>query len=123
MKTIHLIEDDQFFSFLIVTKLKKAGYTVTNSENGEAGWKALGEKKPDLLLLDLMLPIIDGFEILKRIRNDQTLKDLHVLVFSNIGEEKEMKRVLDMKVDDYLIKSSFTLDELVEKVQAIVPSK
>lgn len=120
MKRILIIEDDDFLRSLAVTKLQKHGYSVTTAANGEAGLEATLKEKPDLLLLDLMLPGISGFDVLEKLRANEETKTLKVVIFSNLGDSADIKRGQELGVVDYLVKASFTLDELVEKITTLL---
>lgn len=115
-KKILIVEDDDFLRSLAVSKLEKAGYTVLTAANGEDGLKNATGEAPDLLILDLMLPGMSGFDVLEALRKDAGGKNMKVLVFSNLGDEADVKRCTSLGVADYLVKANFTLDELVEKV-------
>ena len=117
---ILIVEDDDFLRSLAVSKLEKEGFVMETAGTGDEGLKKVMALPPDLLILDLMLPNVSGFEILEKIRSTDQTKPLKVVVFSNLGEESDIKRCLDLGVSDYLIKANFTLDELAEKVKAIV---
>lgn len=117
---ILIVEDDDFLRSLAVTKLEKEGFAMETAGTGDEGLEKVMVLPPDLLILDLMLPNVSGFEILEKIRSTDQTKSLKVVVFSNLGEESDIKRCLDLGVSDYLVKANFTLDELAEKVKAIV---
>jgi two-component system sensor histidine kinase ChiS len=93
---------------------------METASTGDEGLTKVLQLPPDLLILDLMLPNISGFDILKKIRETDPVKQLKVVVFSNLGEESDIKQCLDLGVSEYLIKSNFTLDELAEKIKAII---
>lgn len=116
--TICIVEDDDFLRSLAVTKLEKEGFTVFTAGNGEEGLKLVLEKIPHLLILDLMLPLKSGFEVLESLKKESSTKDIKVIVFSNLGEESDIKKCLDLGANDYLIKANFTLDELIEKIKS-----
>ncbi len=118
--TVAIIEDDDFLRSLAVSKLEKAGYTVIMAGNGEDGLKLVQEKKPELLILDLMLPSMNGFDVLASVRKDASLANLKVIVFSNLGDDADMKKCQTLGIQDYLIKANFTLDELVQKIGALL---
>ncbi len=120
MKRILIIEDDDFLRSLAVTKLQKHGYSVMTAADGETGLELTLKEKPDLLLLDLMLPGISGFEVLEKIRANADTKTLKVIIFSNLGDSEDIKRAQELGVVDYLVKASFTLDELTEKISTIL---
>src|SRR3989304_394974 len=119
-KTILIIEDDTFLQGLIARKLAGENFKVLTASNGEDGLKSLETTTPDLLLLDLLLPNIDGFEVLARMRTNAKLANLRVMVFSNLAEEKDIKRAKDLGVIDYLVKSNFTLDELANRIKEVL---
>lgn len=120
MSKILIIEDDSFLQGLEVSKLKKSGYEVIVASSGEEGMKKISEPGIDLFLLDLVLPGYDGFEILKKIRETKDLKKIPVIVFSNLSEDKDIKRALDLGATDFMVKSNFTLDELVEHIKKVL---
>lgn len=118
--TICIVEDDDFLRSLAVTKLEKEGLTVLTAANGEEGLRLVQEKTPALLILDLMLPLKSGFDILETLKKDSATKNIKIIVFSNLGEEADIKKCLDLGANDYLVKANFTLDELVEKIKGLL---
>jgi DNA-binding response OmpR family regulator len=120
MKKILIIEDDSFLQGLEVTKLRKDNYEVITASTGEEGMAKINEPDVDLILLDLVLPKFDGFEILKKVRETENLKKLPVIVFSNLSEDKDIKRAEELGATDFMIKSNFTLDELIEHINKIL---
>ena len=120
-KTILIIEDDIFLQGLEATKLKKEGYSVLTASNSIEAFKALeGKGKINLILLDLLLPDIDGFMILEKIRQNTTLATTPVIVFSNLSEEKDVERATKLGISEFMIKSNFTLDEITKKVKELI---
>ncbi len=120
MAHILIVEDDDFLRSLAVTKLEKEGLTVSMAANGQSALDALKSGTPDLIILDLMLPIMSGFDVLKVIKSDEATKNIKIIVFSNLGEQGDIKTCLDLGVSDYLVKANFTLDELVEKIKGLL---
>jgi len=118
MAKILLIEDDKFLRELIIQKLGKEGYDVTEAPEGEAGLAKMKEDKPDLVLLDLILPGIDGFEVLSRMKKDPDLAQISVIILSNLGQRDDMQKGIALGAKDYLIKAHFTPGEIVEKIKA-----
>ncbi|HDJ30447.1 response regulator [bacterium] len=116
-KTILIIEDDKFLRDLITRKLSKEGYEVFVAVNGEEGLKKTKEKKPDLILLDLILPGIDGFEVLARIKKEPLIAKIPVIILSNLGQKEDIERGLQLGAVDYLIKAHFTPGEIIEKIK------
>ncbi len=114
-KKILIIEDDTFLQGLAANKLGDAGFDVTTASDGDEAMTELAKGKFNCILLDLMLPDISGFDILKSVR--ETSKSIPVIVFSNLSEDKDIKHATDLGATDYLVKSNFTLEELVEKIE------
>lgn len=117
---ILIIEDDDFLRSLAVTKLTAEGFAMEVAATGDEGLTKVTTTPPDLLILDLMLPNVSGFEILEKIRASEVTKKLKVIVFSNLGEETDIKKCLDLGVSEYLVKANFTLDELAEKIKIVL---
>ncbi len=115
---ILIIEDDDFLRSLESTKLKKAGFIVDIATDGKTGLDKLRVEMPHLILLDLMLPNVDGFQVLETLKTEGLLEKSKVIVFSNLGSDEDINKVKPYNVAAYIIKSSFTLDELVEKIAA-----
>lgn len=120
MKKVLIIEDDSFLQGLEASKLKKDNYEVITASTGEEGMQKINEPGISLILLDLVLPKFDGFEILKVIRSTEALKNIPVIVFSNLSEEKDITKAKELGATDFMIKSNFTLSELVEHIDKIL---
>lgn len=118
MAKILLIEDDKFLRELIIQKLGREGYDVVEAPEGESGLVKMKEEKPDLILLDLILPGIDGFEVLSRMKKDAELASTPVIILSNLGQKDDVQKGMDLGAEDYLIKAHFTPGEIVEKIRA-----
>ncbi len=123
-KTILIIEDDNFLQGLEATKLKKEGYDILAAGNSVEAFKIIDDSKNklDLILLDLLLPEVDGFMILERIRQNKDFLTIPVIVFSNLSEEKDIKRAQKLGISEFMVKSNFTLDELATKIKASIGS-
>lgn len=120
MKTILLVEDDLFLVDLYSTKLREVGFEVEIAVSGREGLKKLKEKKPDLLLLDIVLPDLDGWEVLEEIKKDEKLFGLKIFVLSNLGEKKDIERAQQLGVTKYLIKAHFKPSEVVEEIKKVL---
>jgi len=120
-KTVFIVEDDSFLQGLEATKLKKEGYGILTAADGKEAIKVIENNAPiDLVLLDLMLPEVDGFEVLKRVRENSSIQKVPVIVFSNLSEEKDIKHAKELGVSEFMIKSNFNLDELAEKIKSLI---
>jgi len=120
MKKVLIIEDDAFLQGLEVAKLKKANYEIYTASTGEEGMAQIMEPEIDLVLLDLILPGFDGFEILKKIKDTESTKNIPVIVFSNLSEEKDIKKAKELGAVEFMVKSNFTLDELIKKIDFLL---
>lgn len=114
-----LVEDDAFLREICTKKLVKEGLTVYEAIDGEQALDSINNIKPDIILLDIILPAIDGFQILHQIRHnkDQKIAQVPVIMLSNLGQEDDIKKAMDMKANDYLVKAHFTTEEIVEKIK------
>ena len=119
-KKILIIEDDKFLRELISQKLEIEGYEISEAVDGEKGIKQVEEEKPDLVLLDLILPGIDGFEVLTKMKEDSALSQIPVIILSNLGQKDDVERGLKIGANDYLIKAHFTPGEIINKVKNIL---
>jgi len=119
-KKILVIEDDKFLRELISQKLLKEGYDVSEAVDGEGGIESVKTEKPDLVLLDLILPGIDGFEVLARIKSDPEISGIPIIILSNLGQKDDIEKGLNMGAIDYLIKAHFTPAEIIEKIRTIM---
>lgn len=119
-KTIVLVEDEQIMVDLLVKKLKDAGYLVKVAKDGISGLALIRKVKPDLVLLDMLLPVLNGFGVLEKLSAEKFLPKLPVMVISNTGQPIEIERVNKLGVRDYLIKVNFDPTELLIKVNHIL---
>jgi len=117
-KKILIIEDDNFLRELIVQKLMAEGFEMSEAVDGEEGLKKVKEIKPDLVILDLILPGIDGYEVLYQVKKDPSTTKIPVIILSNLGQKEDVERGLKMGAIDFLIKAHFTPAEIIEKVKA-----
>jgi len=120
MAKILVVEDDKFLRELIVQKLLREGYTTAEAIDGEEGLKKIKEENPDIILLDIILPGIDGFEVLRRAKEDEKTNDIPVIILSNLGQQEDIDKGVELGAKDYLVKAEFTPGEIVEKVRAIL---
>ncbi len=119
MKKILLIEDDPFLVEIYSTKLKEAGFSVIVAGDGDEGLKRMREEAPDLLLLDIVLPGLNGWEILRDIKRDNKLGNLKIVILSNLGEKEEVEKGLKLGAVRYLVKAHYTPSEVVEEIRKI----
>ncbi|MEK7598206.1 MAG: response regulator [Patescibacteria group bacterium] len=122
-KKIMIVEDDSFVLDIYQTKLSQEGYTVIEARNGVEAMKKLEKEKPDLILLDILMPYMDGIEVLKKIREREDLKNIPVILLTNLSQKEEINVGLGLGASDYLIKSHFTPSEVMEKIKIYLPGK
>lgn len=117
MQKILLIEDDRFIREMYQEELKKAGFLVSAYGSGEEGLQALQQNHFDLVLLDIMLPGMNGLEVLKQIKLNLQTKNLKVVILTNLGQETIIKEGFKIGATGYLIKSSYNPDQIVQEVK------
>lgn len=116
-KTIMIVEDDTFVMDIYETKIAKDGMNVISANNGmEAIKKLEAGAKPDLILLDILMPYMNGLELLKKIKEDENLNKIPVVLLTNLSQKEEIQEGLGLGAKDYLIKSHFTPSEVMEKI-------
>jgi DNA-binding response OmpR family regulator len=116
-KKILLIEDDPFLSSLLGNRLKKEGFEITAVKSGVEASKALDLDKPDLILLDIILPGKSGFEVLEDIRSNPASSKISVIVISNLGQESDIEKAKELGATDYIVKAKITIDDLVNNIK------
>lgn len=120
MAKIFIVEDDKFLRELISQKVARAGYEVADALDGEEGVQKIQKERPDLILLDLILPGIDGFDVLRKIKAEETTKNIPVIILSNLGQKEDIDKGMELGATDYLIKAHFTPGEIVEKIKSVL---
>ncbi|MDP2910448.1 MAG: response regulator [bacterium] len=116
---ILIIEDDRFLRKVIAKKLSREKYQIIEAIDGEEGLRLAQLENPDLILLDLVLPQIDGFEVLERIKNNENISKIPVIILSNLGGEDKASKGLKMGAADFLVKSELNPGEIVDKIKAV----
>lgn len=123
-KKILLIEDDKFLSGILIKRLQDAEFEARLSETATDALNLLKQEKVDLILLDLILPGMNGFDFLKEIKtNNPELTEIPVIVLSNLGQEEEINRAKQLGAKDFLIKAHYTTKEIIEKVKEFLGEK
>lgn len=112
-KTILVVEDDHFLSDIYKRQLEGKGCTVHVAGNGIGAFQALKDLKPDVILLDLIMPEMNGFEFLEALRKDPAHKSCRVIVLSNLGQEADKERCRKLGVEEYLVKTQVSVDEII----------
>jgi CheY-like chemotaxis protein len=115
-KKILIVEDEKILARLLEKKLNALGYEASIAWDGEEGLTKIKELKPDLILLDIIMPKLDGFELLEITSRDKKLNKIPVIIISNSGQPVEIERAKKLGVDDWLIKTEFDPQEVIDKV-------
>ena len=119
VKKIVLAEDEPQIARLIEFKLKKEGYQVIWKENGEEALAAIKEEKPNLILLDVMMPVMDGYEVLRQVKEDENLRDIPVLMLTARAQERDVVKGIDSGAEDYITKP-FRPAELIARIKRVL---
>ena len=118
LKKVLIIEDEAAFSYALQAKLKMEGFEILDAGNGKQALEILEKERPEVIILDLFLPDLDGFTVLQRIKQNPDLKKIPVVLLTNMSEREGKQRGLDMGAKDYLPKTNYSLDEIVEKIKS-----
>lgn len=119
-KKILIAEDDKFLSNAYRVKLTKAGFEVKVVGDGQEALDSLQAFIPDLILLDLVMPIKDGFATLEAIKADEKLKTIPVIVASNLGQKEDCDKAFRLGAKDFVVKSDLSLDTLIQKIHSLI---
>lgn len=114
---VMLIEDDAYISDMYKIKLESEGLVVTDANDGRVGLEILCKEDFDLVLLDVVMPNMDGFEVLQKIRKNRKTKDVPVIMLTNLGQKDSVEKGLRLGATDYIVKAHFTPSEVVDKVK------
>lgn len=117
-----LVEDESFLRKLCTKQLTKDGYSVFEAKDGEEALNLFNDNRIDMVLLDIILPSMDGFQVLKKIRSNKNKKksQIPIVMLSNLGQDSDIKKAKDIGADDFMIKANFTTKEIIEKVASFV---
>lgn len=117
---ILIAEDDAFLRRAYNLKMKTDGNQVLVVENGQEAIDALDDFKPDVILLDLVMPVLDGFATLEQLKSNEHWAQIPVIVATNLGQNEDQKKALDLGAQEYITKSDLSLDELISKINSVV---
>jgi len=120
MPKVLVVEDDKFLRELINRKLQSEGFETVLAIDGETGLDLAEKERPDVVLLDLILPGIDGFEVLAKIKENEKIKEIPVIILSNLGQKDDIDKGMGLGAADYLVKAHFTPSEIIEKTNQIL---
>jgi len=122
-KKVLIVEDDMLLSKALTSKFEQEKYEVLIAKDGQQAIDLTIEQKPDIILLDLLLPVMNGFEVLSSLKLNKEIRDIPILILSNLGQVEEIKRGEGLGADDYLVKSDVSLKTVSEKVAKLLKGK
>ncbi|MDP3769400.1 MAG: response regulator [bacterium] len=123
MNRILIVEDEEFLVRALKDNLETMGYAVDTAMNGEDAMEHMRQNRPDLILLDLLMPKRDGFYVLEEAKKNPELMLIPIIVLSNFGGDAEIKRALAMGANDYFVKSQHPIEEVIEKMKEYLEGK
>ncbi len=115
-----IIEDDLFLLNMYASKFELEGFDVVLAEDGEKGWKTTIKEVPDIILLDIMMPKMNGFEVLEKLKSDDRVSRIPVILLTNLSQKDEIERAMNLGAADFLIKAHFRPSEVVEKIKKLL---
>ena len=119
-KKILIAEDERSLAKMLRDKLKRYGFKVTCAYNGKDALKKIKKEKPDLLLLDIIMPEKDGLTVLKEIKEDKKMRELLVIIVSNIGQRSEIEEAMNLGANDYIVKSNLSIAAIIKKIELLL---
>ena len=111
-----IVEDDSFLSSLLKTRVQNDGYEVFLASDGDAAWEFLKKEKPDLIFLDVILHKKSGFDLLEALQSDPEVKNIPIIIISNLGQDADISRGKELGAVDYFVKARVSVDDLVKKI-------
>lgn len=118
--TIFIVEDDPFILRVYERKLTNEGFNIVLATNGAEAFERIKDTMPDLILLDLVMPMKDGFELIAELKGDEKLKTIPIVVLTNLRQKKDIERVQSLGVNEYLIKSDNSIQGVVAKIKEVL---
>ena len=122
-KRVLIVDDDEFLLEMYALKFKQSGFEVQIAENGKKALELIPSYAPDVVLLDVVMPSMDGFEVLETIKKEKLAPNALVMMLTNLGQKDDTERGFSLGADDYVVKAHFTPSEVVEKVKKIIQKK
>lgn len=122
MKTVLIVEDEETLARVLEDNLRAEKYDVIVARNGEEAILRIMEKKPNLVLLDILMPKQNGFNVLGKMKMSPEWSNIPIIILSNLGEFTDLNRAKEMGADDYLVKSHHSMDEIIKKIKTYLDS-
>ncbi len=122
-KTIFLVEDDLFLSSLLKTKFIEAGFKVINARDGDEAIQILKKQKPDIIILDIILPKKNGFEVMQEINKNPAINKAPIIIVSNLGQSEDVSKGKELGAIEYFVKARISIEDLVEKIKKFLSNQ
>lgn len=122
-KKILLVEDEKVLRTILSKALENRGFEVSEAVDGKEALEKAREIRPDVILLDIILPSMYGLDVLREFKRDEELFSIPVIIISNLGDDEEINKAMRLGAEDYLIKAHFTINQIVEKIQQVLASR
>jgi DNA-binding response OmpR family regulator len=119
-KSVLIVEDDRFLSSLIRARLEKEGYAITQAFDGEEALGVLKQAQPNLVVLDLIMPRVSGFEVLEAISVNPLVNQIPVIILSNLAQESDVLKAKQLGATEYFVKIKVSIDDLVNKIKSVL---
>ena len=120
MNKILLVEDDQFLRNALRVKLERAEFEVLMANNGQEALKILESNRPDLMVADLVMPVMDGFDLLTTLQEKAEYKNLPIIVASNLSQKEDLDRAKELGAQDFFVKSDMSMEDLISKIKNLL---
>lgn len=117
---ILLVEDDSFLIDILIQKFESDKYNVLHADNGKDAVRIAHEEEPEVILLDIILPGMNGFEIIEKLKSDQMTADIPVVFLSNLGQKEDIEKGKELGAVDFIVKANHSLDEIVQRAEEII---
>ena len=121
--SVVIVEDEKMLADMYATKFAMEGFDAKKANDGQSGFSLVKQVKPNIVLLDIIMPKIDGFGVLKMIKNDAELKNIPVILLTNLGQDEDIKKGKQLGAADYFVKANHTPAEVVQKVKQVLNLK
>lgn len=118
--TVVLVEDEKMLADMYATKFSMEGFDAHKANDGASGLEMIKQVKPDIILLDIIMPKIDGFGVLRMLKTDAALKNIPVILLTNLGQDEDIKKGKELGAADYFVKANHTPAEVVQKVKQVL---
>ena len=119
-RKILIVEDEKFLLEMYQSCFEKAGYLVLAASNGKKGIILAQQEKPDLIILDILMPEVDGYEVMSKLKRDEQTKEIPILILSNLSQTDKINRGLKLGANDYIVKTDLTPTELLARIEKII---